>query len=100
MSLFRITEFDKTGVNDIPKSLPIVQYPCVTVQAALTLSESSQQSAAFDAFTTFICVSTEAACTFAVGADPTASADSELLSAGESRYLGVRPGDKIAVKAA
>lgn len=97
MGTFRITEFDKTATNDIPTSLQMAQYPAVAVQAALTPSGASQQSAAFNANTTYACISTDIAVTFDVGPNPTAVAASELLSANESRYIGVRPGDKIAV---
>ena len=98
MTTVRITEFNKTATNATPVNLPVPQYPAVAVQAALTPTSSSQSSAAFNAKTTYIGVSSDVDVLFDVGPAPVATTNSELLPAGDTRYLGVVAGDKIAVK--
>lgn len=65
----------------------------------VTTSATSAQSAAFNANTRVICISTPAAqavaCLF--GADPTALVTSLRLPANSMIFFGVKPGQKVAL---
>lgn len=79
----------------------------VTYQAALTpplasstvaISASSAQSAAFQGRTKLVRVQCDVVCNVQVGGtNPTATASSARLVAGQTEYFAVRPGHKVAV---
>lgn len=68
-----------------------------TDQSPVVISGSSTPSAAFATDTQFIRVHTDAICSVAYGANPTATANSFRMAADQTEYFGVNPGDKIAV---
>jgi len=64
----------------------------------ITMSGTSQASAAFGAYTTMIRIATEAQPGyFLIGTAPTAAATSHIIGAGCVDYITVTPGQKIAV---
>lgn len=66
-------------------------------QTPVTIGAGSLQSAAFGTSTIAIEIATDAICSIAYGTNPTASANTMRLAAGERRLYAVRPGNKIAV---
>jgi hypothetical protein len=76
--------------------------PAITDQTIATILTTSVPSAAFNANTRMIAVSTPAAegvtCLFSAtpGATPVADATNFLLPANSLFFFGVRPGDKVA----
>lgn len=66
-------------------------------QTPVVIGVGSLQSAAFAATTTYIWISTDAICSIAYGANPTATANSRRFPADYTGYFGVNPSDKIAV---
>lgn len=66
-------------------------------QTPLAIGAGSVQSAAFGNSTLAIEIATDAICSIAYGSNPTASANTMRLAAGERRLYAVRPGNKIAV---
>lgn len=69
--------------------------PIATQQ--VPISGSSVQSASFNATTFFVMLNASAACSLAWGTNPTAVATAERMSAGETRFYTVNPGQKVAV---
>jgi hypothetical protein len=71
------------------------QMPPVAEQQR-TVSGASAQTAAFNGGTRFVMVHTTEVVCLAFGADPTAVATAHRMAVGETRFYGVRPGDKLA----
>ena len=57
---------------------------------------SSTQSSAFNGQTRYIRVHTDAICSILVGSNPTATTSTQRMVAGQTEYIGVTPGHKIA----
>ncbi len=98
MAKIYITEYTETA-KEWAGRVPIAAAlePCVTDQTPITLSGSSQQSAAFNGATRFIMLSSDGIFSYAVGVNPTATVDQKRVPAGQIIYVGVQPGHKIAV---
>ena len=96
MAFAYITEYLRQPKDGIDRVLPAGNEPGLAVQK-IAIGAGSVQSAAFNAKTTFIAVNVDATCSYSVGADPTATAAAMRLPANGTIYLGVTPGDKIAV---
>jgi hypothetical protein len=64
---------------------------------SVAIGGSSTQSAAFNAGTYLIRVHADAICSIAIGASPTAAATGHRMSADQTEYYTVDPGQKIAV---
>lgn len=70
----------------------------VTDQTALTsFASSTQFAAAFQSTTRFVELTTDTDIHYKVGVNPTATANCSMLAAGSSKYIGVNPGEKLAV---
>ena len=97
MAKIYITEFTKAASSgDIGGLVPIAQVPSITTQV-ITHTGSSVQSAGFDAGARFIRVHTDGICHIVVGDNPTATTSNMRMSADQTEYFGVRPGQKLAV---
>lgn len=97
MAFVYVSEFASLGndaggrvMEGIPQTPPIAEQ-----QVAITAG--SVASAAFNSATKFILVHTDAICSIAFGASPTAVATAARMAAGETRRYAVVPGQKIAV---
>lgn len=80
-----------------PDSIAAPQEPCITDQTPVVIGAGSLQSAAFNGATRVIRVHTDAICSIAIGANPTATADNKRMPANATEYFGVAPGQKLAV---
>jgi len=70
----------------------------VVEQTSLTSAATSTQSAAFNAASTYVVVTTDTAIHVRCGGtDPTATTDSQLVPEGTSHAWAVKGGDKLAV---
>lgn len=96
MAFAYITEYQRQPLDGISRVLPAGQEPCLAVQK-IAIGVGSIQSAAFNPKTTFIAVNVDAACSYKVGANPTATAADMRISLDATIYMGVFPGDKIAI---
>ena len=76
--------------------LPVLMVPYLAEQV-VAISGASVQSNAFSANTRVIRVHTDAICSIAIGANPTATADTTRMAANTTEFFDVRPGHKIAV---
>lgn len=92
-----INEYNQLGGS--AKFGDTVQAPyCVPIATQqVAISGSSVASAAFNAATGFVMINASAACSLAWGTAPTAVATAERMSAGETRFYTVNPGQKVAV---
>ena len=102
MAVLYITEFSNGTVapllGDVTLDYPIPapMTPPVAEQN-VPFTGTSVQSDPFNDATTFIMVNTDAACSLAFGADPTAVVTAQRLAANETRFYGVTPGELVAV---
>ena len=69
--------------------------PAVASQT-VAIGGASVQSAPFNANTRFVRIQSDAICGYKFGANPTATTASRMI-AGAAEYVGVNPGDKVAV---
>ena len=96
MAKVYVTEFvgadEKTNVL-----VPAAKVAGLVDQTPITLTGSSAQSAAFGAGAGLVRVHTDAICSIAFGANPTATTSSMRLGAGQTEYFAVAPGMKVAV---
>jgi hypothetical protein len=91
-----ITEFGARRKDSNGRTLPYPNHPPLASQA-VSISDTSAQSAAFQEHTRFIRISADVACAYRVGENPTATEDDAALAADEIEYIGVRGGDKVAL---
>lgn len=96
MAFAYITEYLRQPTDGIDRVLPAGHEPGLAVQR-IAIGAGSVQSAAFNAKTKFIAVNVDATCSYSIGANPTADATKMRIPANGTIYLGVTPGDKIAV---
>lgn len=73
------------------------QEPSLVEQTPVAIGGTSAQSAAFAATTRIVRIHTDAICSIAFGSNPTATANSKRLAAGQTEYFGVQGGHKVAV---
>lgn len=95
MATLFVAEFSKlfteaNGPGQMGQCPPIAQQ---TVAIGVTTASSS----AFNNATRCIRVHTDAICSIAFGAAPTATATTMRMAANQTEYFGVQAGDKIAV---
>jgi hypothetical protein len=93
-----ITEFGARRKDSNGRTLPYPNHPPLASQA-VSISDTSAQSAAFAEHTRFIRISADVECAYKVGENPTATTSDAVLAADEIEYIGVRGGDKVALVA-
>jgi hypothetical protein len=98
MATVYITEFARQGRDAAGYRMVVAEEPAVANQT-VAISVSSVQSAAFNASTAFVRVSTDAICSIEFGTNPTATATTRRLPANTTEYFSVPVGAsyKIAV---
>lgn len=69
----------------------------VVTKQKVTVGGSTTQSSAVQTHTRYVCLTTDTACQFEIGANPTASGTSRYLPANVPRFLPIRGGQVIAV---
>lgn len=93
MAVLYITEYAELSVGpagrigQMPKETPVAEQ-------TVAIGAGSVQSAAFNAKTRFIRVHTDAICSILVGTNPTATATSGRMAAGQTEYRDVVDGIK------
>lgn len=96
MAFAYITEYLRQPKDGVGLVLPAGNEPAIAVQK-IAIGAGSVQSAAFNARTTFIAVNVDATCSYVVGSNPTATVAGMRIPQDATIYMGVNPGDKIAV---
>lgn len=94
MATLYISEYTSTGWTSAG-GLPVGQEPSQAVQAVAIPGTS----AAFQAGTRFVRLHTDAICSIAFGATPSASTTTARMNANQTEYFGVVEGQKVAVVA-
>lgn len=93
-----ITEYARVGLGDGTYRDGSVQMPLEPAETGQNVSfTTATQSAAFGSSTYFVRLVPSANCHVLFGANPTADADDQRLTAGEEYFRAVAPGDKLSV---
>lgn len=98
MAKVYITEYASQAKDNRGQVIAAGLEPPVATQV-VAVGAGSVQCAALNAKTAFIRVHTDAICSVLMGTDPTATANSPRMGAGQTEYFAVLPGTamKIAV---
>ncbi len=97
MAKLYIVEFASTAIGARGQDVMAPQYPPVARQSVMTSSGTSAQSAAFGGSTRYIQYHTDGICSIAIGPNPVADVNYDRMAANETRFVGVNPGDKLAL---
>lgn len=95
MAVLFISEYDNVARDNVGM-VQAGQEPAIATQT-VAIGGASAQSAAFNANTKFVRLHTDAICSVAFGANPTATASTARMAANQTEFFGVRPGQKVAV---
>ncbi len=96
MATLYITEFALSSFVPSGGPLPIAAMPPAAEQTE-AITGGSTQTDAVGTQTKVIRVHTDAICSIAIGANPTAAATNMRLPANHTEYFAVTPGHKLAV---
>lgn len=96
MATLYITELDDLPVDNMGRPIAAPKMPPVAEQTK-AIGGASAASNAFTTRTRFIQLHTDAICSVAFGDAPVATTSNQRLAAGETRFYGVVPGQKVAV---
>ena len=95
MATFYITEYARSANDGVGQPLPAGLEPARATQT-ITIGAASAQ--ATDVITAkFVRMHAEAACHFRFGINPTATTADAKMATGQTEFIGVVPGMKIAV---
>jgi hypothetical protein len=92
-----IAEYDKLQVDSNGKAVMAPREPSLAEQTITIGMSSTKATNAFGTRTKFVQLSTDAICSVAFGASPSASAANQRLPANTIVFKGVNPGDSVAV---
>lgn len=96
MATIYVSEYRDLVIDQTGRLAQTIKAPADVIQT-ISITASSQQTSAFGNMTRFIRVATDTACHILIGTNPTATATSEYLPAGQVEIYGVNPGMKLAV---
>lgn len=97
MAILSLSEYDIAADDQNHSILPTGDDP-ETAYQELAIGASSVQSVAFQSTTTFIRVHVDVPCRIQINATPTAAVGTSKRMAGNTtEYIGVAPGQKLAV---
>lgn len=97
MAVLYITEYANVGKSNGPMPVPLT--PEMAVQT-VAIGGSSTQSAAFNNATQFVRLHADAICSVKLGTNPTATATTSRMAAGQTEYFWLdraNSGYKVAV---
>lgn len=95
MAVVFIAEFPNPSV--FQGGLRPVAFGEPLAEQTVAIGGASVQSSAFNAKTKMIRVHTDAICSIKIGANPTATATTMRMAAGQTEYFEVNPAYKIAI---
>ena len=93
MAVLNVVFCASIGHNEAPVALPLTDGEDIDLATA-----SAANATAAPASTKFARLHAEGACRVAFGTAPTAGAEDFGMAAGQTEYIQVSPGDKIAAK--
>lgn len=91
-----ISEYREIAADALGNVVQAGREPALATQS-IAITGGSTQSAVFGDNVTLVRLHTDVACRIAFGANPTASASSPRMAAGQTEFFGVRPGHRVAV---
>lgn len=91
-----ITEYQNLARDDLNVVIAAGKEPASVVQQ-VAISGVSTQSNPFASTTRFIRLHTDVACRVAFGTNPAAAGTSQRMAAGQTEFVGVTPGTRVAV---
>lgn len=91
-----ITEYRRQANDGIGRAVPAGMEPALATQK-VTIGAGSIQSSPFNANTSFIMINADAACSIAIGDNPTADNSKTRIPVDGTLYFGVEPGHRVAV---
>lgn len=94
-----ITSYRFLAADDASRTLmaPDTSHRSILQEDSVEVTSESLQSKPFPKYAAFIMVKADAPCSLAFGADPVASPEYHFMEAGELRYYGVQPDERLAV---
>jgi len=95
MAFSYVTEYARAAQVENGQLLQVGAEPPLAAERVANGGASTQGSA-FNAKTRFVMIHTDSICSYKVGANPTAVVTEGRMAAGETRFFGVNPGDKVA----
>lgn len=96
MSTLYVTEYP--GIETLLNGTAQVVVGPPIAEQVVTISGTSTQTAAFSAVTRIVRLQPDSICSLKVGGtNPVATTSSQRHVAGSTEYIGVTPGDKLAV---
>lgn len=96
MSNLHISEFSGIAATDQSDSIVAYSADALRTTQTVALGASSTQSNAFSASTTWVRLVAGAACSIAIGSNPTAAVGGWFIAAGAETLVRVSPGYKVA----
>jgi hypothetical protein len=97
MAFLYISEFAKLISDAAGKEVAAPDFSSLTAEQRVPIGAGSVQSAPLSSMTRFVLVSTDAICSIAYGANPTAVVVVHRMAANESRFYGATGPNIIAV---
>ncbi|EJN15695.1 hypothetical protein PMI42_00712 [Bradyrhizobium sp. YR681] len=94
-STCNVKEYNAVGYSWDHIALQVAQEPALTDQSPVDFTSGEAKSAAFNASTSLIEIICNAQAAYLIGANPTATANNSWVPAGVSKFIGVKPSDKI-----
>jgi hypothetical protein len=96
MAFLYIAEFsrlplDSVGANIIAPPMPPL------VEQKIAIGIGSVPSASFSSGTRFVQIHPDSVCSVAFGPTPVATVNNQRVAGSETRFVGVNPGDSVAV---
>jgi hypothetical protein len=88
MAVLYVTEYARQGRDASGYQMVVADEPAIANQT-IAIGVGSVQSAAFNALTKFIRVSTDAVCSVEFGTNPTATATTRRMPANSTEYFSV-----------
>jgi len=96
MAKLYISEYNSMG-HGYNGSVSGALEPSLVEQTPVVIGAGSLQSAAFSAGTRIVRIHTDAICSIAFGANPTATVNSKRMEANRTEYFSVVVGQRVAV---
>ncbi len=97
LSTLFISEFATCAIDGRGQPVAAPDYPTVVPDQIVDITVGSLQSQPFSGHTRFIQFTTDARCSYVISADPVATTINAPVNVGDTRFVGVQPGHRIAV---
>ena len=97
MPTLYISEFATCAIDARGQPVAAPDYPTTVPDYIVDITVASLQSQQFSGHTRFIQFTTDARCSIVISANPVATTINCPVNVGDKSFVGVQPGDRIAV---